>query len=108
MSSCWSGDVDTESVVYPEDPYWTEAISSPSSCLLFLAWDGPAQRTAWLRNFMAHDFTWTGHIAYTLGLICCNVESTTFKIEKLYKWYPKADWPAGIDSDDDSDRDMGF
>lgn len=84
MSSTWSGDMDARPVVYAENPVWTEETHVPSKCLLLLAWDGIEQRAAWLRNFMAHDFNWTGHIAHALGVICSNVESATFKMEKLY------------------------
>ncbi|KAF9699748.1 hypothetical protein EKO04_002197 [Ascochyta lentis] len=109
MSSCWSGDTDAEPIVYSEDPVWREDTNLPLRCLLFLAWDGTEQRAAWLRNFMAHSFTWTGYIAHTLGLICCGVESRTFKMEKLYTGQSdQATQPTTDDRDDDSDWDMGF
>lgn len=40
MSSNWSGDVDSELVVFSERPVWRMSTDSPSSCLLFLAWGG--------------------------------------------------------------------
>lgn len=112
MSSCWSGDIDDRPVVYAEDPVWTRSETDPSSCLLFLAWDGIEQRAAWLRNFVANSFTWTGHIAHTLGVVCSRVDSGTYKMEKLYTCHPAYDTPPsmkdGDDWGDDYDRDMGF
>lgn len=112
MSSCWSGDIEARPVVYAEDPVWTEPTSVPPRCLLLLAWDGEEQRAAWLRNYVAHSFTWTGHVAHTLGLICCRVESGTYEMEKLYESHPGYNTPPrgedGDEEDDDSDRDMGF
>ena len=104
--------MDARPVVYAEDPAWTETGDGSSSCLLMLAWDGIDQRAAWLRRFVADSFTWTGHIAHILGLICSHVESETYKMERLYTWQPQYDTPPrrenGNDVDDDSDRDMGF
>jgi hypothetical protein len=109
MCSTWSGDVDSQPVVYPEDPIWAKKTDSAPSCLLFLAWDGPSQRAAWLRNFMAHDFTWTGHIAYILGAVCTSVESTTYSMEKLYTWRPDLNQSPDENEENDSDYcDGGF
>jgi hypothetical protein len=111
MSSCWSGDVDERPVVYAEDPVWADTEGGLPSCLLFLAWDGPEQRVAWLRNFVANSFTWTGHIAHVLGLICSQVKSGTYEMETLYTWQETRDGFArgyGEDEEDESDRDMGF
>lgn len=109
MSSCWSGDIDERPVVYAETPVWTTAEGVPSSCLLFLAWDGIDQRQAWLRNFLANSFTWTGHIAHTLGQTCSRVESGTHEMETLFVWKSTYDgFARGVFDDDESDRDMGF
>lgn len=110
MSSCWSGDVDGEPVVHAATPVWTATEGAPSSCLLPLAWDGIEQRRAWLRNFIAESFDWTGHITYTLGAVCSSVNSETYKMETLYSWRetPNGISLGGEEEDDDSDRDMGF
>jgi hypothetical protein len=110
MSSCWSGDVDGEPVVHAATPVWTATEGAPSSCLLPLAWDGIEQRRAWLRNFIAESFDWTGHITYTLGAVCSSVNSETYKMETLYSWRETHNGISlgGEEEDDDSDRDMGF
>ncbi|KAH6638228.1 hypothetical protein C7974DRAFT_391113 [Boeremia exigua] len=112
MSSCWSGDIDGRPVVYAEDPVWTQSEEALPSCLLLLSWDGTAQRTAWLRSFMANGFIWTGHIAFALGTLCNRVESGTYNMDKVYSSDTKRDVPSGVedggDTGYDSDRDMGF
>lgn len=110
MSSCWSGDVDEEPVVHAKTLVWTTTEDAPSSCLLFLAWAGTEQRRAWLHNFMAGSFDWTGHIAHTLGAVCSSVGSGAYKMDTLYTWQETRDSlsRAYEEGDDDSDIDMGF
>lgn len=110
MASCWSGNVEEKPVVYGETPVWTTTGDAPSCCLLFLAWDGTEQRRAWLRNFIAESFSWTGHIAHTLGAICSCVESGTYKMRTLCTWQETLDDLSrrDVEGEDDSDRDMGF
>ena len=111
MSSCWSGDVDTSPVVHAEDPIWIDTQGKMPQCLLFLAWEGVEQREAWLRNFMAQDFTWAGYMAYALKKICYTIHSIDYKMEKIYSGHlDPATSPnkQNQDEGDDSDRDMGF
>ncbi|KAJ8115072.1 hypothetical protein OPT61_g3188 [Boeremia exigua] len=112
MSSCWSGDIDERPVVYAEDPIWTQYDGAGTSCILLLAWDGVSQRRAWLRNFMANGFVWTGHLAHVLGAVCPHVHSGTYSMVKVYTYGGAHDAPPDIedenDAGDDSDRDMGF
>lgn len=111
MSSCWSEGVDERPVVYAEEPVWTLSEGVPSCCLLLVAWDGAEQREAWLRNFMANGFNWTGHLTYMLGSACDFVESTTYNMEKLhFEQVPLYTLGGVEDRSDrrDSDSDMGF
>lgn len=109
MSSCWSGDIDERPVVYAETPVWTTSEDAPSSCLLFLAWDGTEQRRAWLLNFMANSFEWTGYITHILSIVCSSVDSEIYEMEQLYTWRENCESTVGCNvDDDDSERDMGF
>ena len=94
--------------MYAETPVWTTTGDAPSSCILFLAWDGTEQRRAWLRNFMAQSYSWTGHIAYTLGAVCSSVDSGTYQMETLYTGQETRDDLSHGKEESDSDRDMGF
>ncbi len=98
--------------MYAEDPFWTQSEEAASSCLLLVAWDGITQRTAWLRNFTANGFVWTGHLAHSLGVLCPQVGSETYRMVKAYSsgatYSTPADDDDQSDSGVDSDRDMGF
>ena len=111
MSSEWSGGVDETPVVYAEEPVWTLSESAPSRCVLFVAWDGVVQREAWLRNFMAYGFDWTGHLAHMLGNICDLAESWTYSMEKLHVEHVPLDVSGGVgdrNEGNESDSDIGF
>lgn len=68
------------------------------------------KRAAWLINFMAHDFTWAGHIAYTVGLMCLTVQSSTFRRERPHTKQPEHSLSAKEDEDEDegSEFNIGF
>jgi hypothetical protein len=111
MSSDWSGGVDETPVVYAEEPVWTLSESAPSCCVLLVAWDGVVQREAWLRNFMANGFNWTGHLAHMLGNVCDLAESWTYSMEKLHVEHVPLDVLGGVGDKTDgseSDSDIGF
>lgn len=61
---------------------------------------------------MANGFSLTGHLAHRLGQLCPGVKSDTYSWEKMYECHvtheASANVEGGGDTDDESDRDMGF
>jgi hypothetical protein len=105
--------MDEEQVVAEKGPFFiplqTDSSATPSGpssirAILLLHWLSPAHRRAWTQNYLAHSYTWLGHITHAVGLACLNVHGSMFRVEK-----GEVVWSGKVDSGcEDSDDDMGF